>query len=330
MDMKISIIVPVFNLEHLLPKCIDSILDQSFKDFELILVNDGSTDKSDEICDQYANKDQRIKVIHKQNGGVSSARNAGLEAAKGKYIGFVDSDDYINKHMYEILYNKAIKYSSDIVICGYEEVYEGQYHTTDKLESNNVNKHFNNVDALKQMYLNKLLYITFVVPWNKLYKRSLFQDVKYKVRNIYDDETVIHKVLYNSTKITYTDSRLYYYTQRDGSQMNSSFHIKRFDKVYALKDREVFFRKRYEFDLHQLALKHYMDMFFWYYYLAKTNLDNIDSELKALKRTFDLSLIHLLKHKKISWKQKFMCTLFCMNPYLFEFVKYFKAKRNKT
>src|SRR5690625_3550080 len=129
MEIKLSIIVPIFNMEQLLPKCLDSILTQTFKGFELILVNDGSTDKSGEICDDYAHKDQRIKVIHKKNGGTSSARNAGLAVAKGDYIGFVDSDDYINKHMYETLYNSAIKHSSDIVLCSYEDVYEGQYHT---------------------------------------------------------------------------------------------------------------------------------------------------------------------------------------------------------
>ena len=111
MNPEISIIVPVYNVEKYLKRCIDSILNQSFTDFELILVDDGSTDNSGEIIDEYAIKDERIKVIHKENGGLSSARNVGIEYSKGNYIAFVDSDDYINKNMYKILYKNAIKYN---------------------------------------------------------------------------------------------------------------------------------------------------------------------------------------------------------------------------
>lgn len=326
MEIKISIIVPVYNLEKLLPICIDSILDQTFEDFELILVNDGSTDKSGEICDEYSNQDTRITVIHKKNQGVSSARNTGLEVAKGDYIGFVDGDDYINKYMYEILYKNASKHSSDMVICSYKNVYEGQLHATGKIDSIANKQHLNNIESLKQMYLNKSSYISYVVPWNKLYKKCLFAHIKYEVGNIYDDETVAHKLLYNSRKVTFIPTKLYYYLQRDGSQMNSTFHIKRFDKVYALKAREVFFRKKNEFEIHQKALKHYMEMFFWYYYLAKSKLNYIDNDLKQLKNTFDQSLISLLKHKEIGRKQKIMCVLFSLNPKLFEYIRDFKIR----
>src|SRR5690625_1367019 len=119
MTLEISIIVPVYNLEDYLHKCIDSILAQTFTNFELILVNDGSTDRSSEICEEYASIDHRIRVIHKKNGGVASSRNAGLEVAKGEYIGFVDNDDYINEYMFETLYNNARTYSSDILFCDY-------------------------------------------------------------------------------------------------------------------------------------------------------------------------------------------------------------------
>lgn len=114
---KISIIVPIYNVEKYIEKCIQSILNQTFSDFELILVNDGSTDSCGEICDKYKKLDDRIIVIHKVNGGLSSARNAGIDIARGEYIGFIDSDDYIHEKMYEILYNNAITYNSDIVIC---------------------------------------------------------------------------------------------------------------------------------------------------------------------------------------------------------------------
>ena len=123
---EISIIVPVYKVEKYLKKCVDSILAQTFTDFELILVDDGSPDDSGKICEEYAEKDARVRVLHKENGGLSSARNAGIEVAKGKYLGFIDSDDYIAEDMYELLYNTIIKEDADLSICGIYDVYEGK------------------------------------------------------------------------------------------------------------------------------------------------------------------------------------------------------------
>ena len=120
---KISIIVPVYNVEKYLEKCVRSILAQTFTDFELILVDDGSPDSSGAMCDQFAEQDQRVKVIHKENGGLSDARNAGIEIATGEYLGFVDSDDYIADDMYELLYTNIVK-DADLSICGIYDVYE--------------------------------------------------------------------------------------------------------------------------------------------------------------------------------------------------------------
>src|SRR5699024_6706821 len=275
----------VYNLEKYLPKCIDSILNQTFTNFELILVNDGSTDLSGEICEKYAKEDSRIKVLHKKNGGVASARNVGLEIAKGNYIGFVDNDDFINKYMFEKLYENAVHYSADIVVCDYLEVTDEQSCKPMQQDMNYKVEHYTNTEALNQLYTTNN--VTFVVPWNKLYKRHLFKGIKYKHGSINDDETVAHKLLYESKKTTYIQVKLYYYVHRKGSQMNSTFHIKRFDAVYALKEREVFFRKIKESQLHEKALKHYMEEFFWYYYMAKTNLKDVDKELKELKHTFN-------------------------------------------
>ena len=121
MKREISIIVPIYNVEKQLSTCIESILNQTFMNFELILVDDGSPDKCGEICDEYEKKDKRIKVIHKKNGGLSDARNAGLNIATGKYIGFVDSDDIIHPQMYEKLYNCINKYNSDIIQCKFKK-----------------------------------------------------------------------------------------------------------------------------------------------------------------------------------------------------------------
>lgn len=328
MTIEISIIVPVYNLEDYLPKCIDSVLMQTFTNFELILVNDGSTDNSGEICNEYAKNDHRIKVVHKANGGVASSRNTGLEVAKGKYIGFVDNDDYINQYMFEMLYNNAIIHSADIVVCGYMDVDEGQYENTKVLHSNYQIKHFNNIEALNELYtINN---VTFLVPWNKLYKKSLFEDIKYEVGILCDDETVAHKIFYESKKITYINVALYYYVKRMGSITNSRFNIKKFEGVYVLKERERYFRERRELDLHQKALKSYVGIFFYCYYRARAELSNIDNELKALKRTFDKSMFYLLRCRGISWKRKSLYMIFSISPSLYLLIEDFREKNSRT
>ncbi|WP_088034126.1 glycosyltransferase family 2 protein [Evansella clarkii] len=316
---KISIIVPVYNLEKFIAKCVESILSQTFTDFQLILVNDGSTDNSGKLCDYYAAIDQRVKVIHKENGGVASSRNAGLTASEGKYIGFVDNDDYIHESMYEILYNTAVIHSSDIVVCDFKKVMEGQFIDISSLQNPLSVRNMNNIDALNQLYTENGL--TFVCPWNKIYKRELFDDIKYEEGFINDDETIAHKLLYESDRTTYINLQLYYYVQREGSQMNSPFNIKRLDAVYILKSRALFFKEKNEKDLQQKALKHFLEKFFWYYSLAGIHIDRKNKEMKKLKSTFDSSFFELITHREFGWKQKIYLTLFRISPSMYDVIK---------
>lgn len=316
MNIEISIIVAVYNLESYLPKCIDSILAQTFTNFELILVNDGSLDKSGEICDDYEKRDSRIRVIHKENGGVASSRNAGLEVAQGKYIGYVDNDDFINKYMFETLYKHAVLHSSDIVVCDFMRIDNEQYCNTEELVSDYDVQHFTGMEALEQLYTDD--YVTLVVPWNKLYKREVLENITYEIGNLYDDETVVHKLLYNSKNITYIHTTFYYYLTRIGSQINSPFTIKRFGKVYALSDRVDYFNKHKLHHLHEKALKHYYEFFIWYYNTAATELIGVEKELKALKKTFNRRLLSLLKLKDLGWKEKCTSILFWVSPFLYK------------
>ena len=134
----ISIIVPVYNIENYLDKCIESIVHQTYKNLEILLIDDGSTDHSGKKCDEWAKKDKRIRVIHKKNGGVSSARNIGLEKAKGEYIGFVDGDDFVNKKMYEEMHRQMKKNNADFVICDYNECYNQNDNFKDRGKENNL------------------------------------------------------------------------------------------------------------------------------------------------------------------------------------------------
>ena len=178
---QISIIVPVYNVEKYLSRCIDSILNQTFDDFELILIDDGSPDHSGAICDDYAKKDNRILVIHKENGGLSDARNAGINIASGEYIMFVDSDDYISKDMCEILYQRIIKDKSDMALCSVrgvneegEEIEKGTFIVDDRLLE----------EKDKFLGLGEANACAYIVAWNKLFKKFLWKELT-------DDEDVL-------------------------------------------------------------------------------------------------------------------------------------------
>ena len=313
----ISIIVPVYNVENYLKRCIESILNQTFWDFELILVNDGSTDKSGNICDEYSMIDNRVKIIHKENGGLSSARNTGIKLAKGKYIGFVDSDDYINNMMYEILYKFIEMNDADIAICNYKKV------SDDSILNKEVNwskigvEKFSNIEALEQIY--EMNGPQFVTAWNKLYKKELFINCKYPEGKINEDEFIAHKLLYNSDLIIYVNEKLYYYYLRENSIMNSKFTIKRFDAVYAYKDRVNFFREINQKRLQYKAEYFFIEYFFRYYYRAKRELNMNKVEMLRIKRIFDEEVLNLLMNPSYNLKEKCMWILFYINPKLYEY-----------
>ena len=196
MEELVSVIVPIYKVEPYLKKCVDSIRNQTYKNLEIILVDDGSPDECPKMCDDFAKEDNRIKVIHRKNGGLSAARNSGLEIATGKYIGFVDSDDYIHSKMYEILVGRLEEKSADLAVCRVQDVFEiGEEEalsTEEKVET------MTNVEALKSIYGN--WGTDMVVAWNKLYKRELFEELRYNEGKVHEDEFMIHKVLYNVKK----------------------------------------------------------------------------------------------------------------------------------
>lgn len=247
MSMELSIIVPVYKVEKQLEQCIRSILNQSFTNFELILVDDGSPDKCGEICDEYEKKDKRIKVIHKKNGGLSDARNAGLDIAKGKYIGFVDSDDIIHPEMYERMYNFINKYNVDIVQCKFKKF--KSIEDINKLSNiNNTNiEYYTSKEAIMDMIDNNKINVN---TWNKLYKRELFENERFPKGKIHEDEFLTYKLMYESNKIAYINEELYYYYQNDNGIMNGSNLIKRLDRIEAIEERSNFFLKNGDKDLY--------------------------------------------------------------------------------
>ena len=262
---KISIIVPIYKVEQYLHRCVDSILAQTFTDFECILVDDGSPDNCGAICDEYAKKDKRIRVIHKPNGGLSDARNAGIDIAKGEFLGLVDSDDWIHPQMYEILYKGIVENNVKLSVCAYEET--------------DLEKEFEHISEPKFEVCRGMDFlisnnVTAVVAWNKLYHRSLFEDIRYPVGKLHEDEFTTYKILYKAGSITYCCEKLYmYFINNNGitklehtlrsvgnkeelRKRKEAFIKRRIDRLEALKERVDFFKNKDE-SAYRHSLKEY-------------------------------------------------------------------------
>lgn len=306
---QISVIALIYNLESYVPLCIRSVLEQTFTNFELILVNDGSTDNSGSICEEFALTDTRIKVIHKPNAGIAAARNTGISHAEGQYIAFIDCDDYYHEKMLEILLNQIVEDDADIAICDYEPVHEG----VDKNRLMNIGdisfEQLSSYEAMTHLYDEKY---TFIVPWNKLYKKDIFQNIKYPNGYLYDDEFTAHRVLDKAKKISYVHVPLYYYVLRKGSSTHSNMTVKKFDKVQALYDRLEFFISKNYSDLAKITLKRFLEYFFWYYVQSQKDLPEAVEERKKLKQMYNE--VFLIIYRNAAFKQKLVYSVFRISP----------------
>ena len=223
----LSIIVPVYKVENYLPKCIDSILAQTFTDFELILVDDGSPDDCPALCDAAAEKDARVRVIHQKNGGLSAARNAGLDAARGAWIGFVDSDDYIAPEMYEVLYQAVQSTGADLALCDYAEVDEAG------APCQSMHVSLSEGELTGQELLKRASGLMVQLAWNKLYRRAIFTQLRYPEGKLNEDLFLIPEVCLQIQKAVVVPKALYYYVQRGGSIMSGNKTLRHFDAAEA-------------------------------------------------------------------------------------------------
>lgn len=226
----ISVIVPVYKVEKFLSPCVDSILAQTYAHLEVILVDDGSPDDCPRICDAYAEKDGRVRVIHQENGGLSAARNAGLDAVTGDLIGFVDSDDSLSPQMYESLLTAMLDADADISLCNYLFVDEAGNRSRDDLGLQD------EVVSGKERILKKLDDAGnwhWVIACNKLYRRELFDGLRYPVGKLHEDEFIIHEILLRCQRAAAISDAHYYYHQHAGSITGSAFTIRRLDGAEA-------------------------------------------------------------------------------------------------
>lgn len=232
----ISIVVPVYNVEKYLAGCVESILGQRYANLEVLLIDDGSTDKSPQVCDAYALKDPRVRVVHQANAGLSAARNAGIERAAGGLIGFIDSDDTISADMFDRLYTALVTSDADISLCGIRYVSEdGKPVQDDAIPSLSAGA-VSGKEAISRWLSSEDSWL-WVVACNKLYRRALFDGVRYPVGKLHEDEFVIHHLLLQCRKVAYIPQAMYFYLQRSQGITRSAFSIRRLDGAEAQFER---------------------------------------------------------------------------------------------
>lgn len=240
-DYLISIIVPIYNVEQYLRDCLESIIHQTYHNLEILLVDDGSPDQCGEICDEYANKDKRIVVIHQHNQGISGARNAALDIAKGDYFLFVDGDDSIELNACEIVLTTAIEQDADLICFGYN-----------KVTKNGVMEPFAIGTAgkrAKQYVMKQLVWHRWIVSdaiWNKFYSRKLFEGVRFPVGRSFEDLATLYKLIHNADTIYMLSNVLYNYSIREGSITNSNkYYDEHVNHMLFYKERLEFLREYY-------------------------------------------------------------------------------------
>lgn len=301
-DMLVSVIVPIYNVEDYLPKCIDSIICQTYKNLEIILVNDGSLDNCALICEKYKKTDNRIKVIHKENGGLSDARNAGIKIASGSYYVFIDSDDYIHDQMIEVLVNGVSTTGADIAVCSFMNVKEGENVAADG-NIDNVSYKIISSDSDRLSYFYGDKYTEFTVAWNKIYPASFFNEIKYPKGKIHEDEFTTYKLLELAGSIAYIDIPLYYYVSRSSSIMGEQFNLKRLYRLDAIQERMDHYLSLNKNDWYEKNLFLYRIFYVRYYKaIRKQNMDK--DILNKYFTAYKSSVLRNIFKTDLSFKKK--------------------------
>lgn len=304
---KISVIVPIYNIEKYLNRMLESLINQSYKNLEIILIDDGSCDSSGDICDEYKKKDDRIKVIHKTNEGVSKVRNLGIKLATGDYIGFVDSDDVIDKDMYKKLYENMISNNCDISVCNY-----CTFAVEPSFEYYNKIKIFDKKDALNDIISDGII-TNFL--WNKLFKKNIFNNIKFPKGKIYEDMYVMPKLLEKVNRLCFDYSKLYGYFIRINSYVNT-YNCSKNINYLKFSDSCYNYLTKYTFLKDNLARYRTFYIYSAYLQAAKSSCRDIfkdkdmDNYYKLFRKSFNV-------YKNYSYKRKLLFYVLYINKQLF-------------
>ncbi|AHF60203.1 TPA: glycosyltransferase family 2 protein [Streptococcus suis] len=320
--INISIIVPIYNVEQYLSKCINSIVNQTYKHIEILLVNDGSTDNSEEICLAYAKKDSRIRYFKKENGGLSDARNYGISRAKGDYLAFIDSDDFIHSEFIQRLHEAIERENALVAVAGYDRVdASGHFLTAEPLPTNQAVLSGRNV-------CKKLLEADghrFVVACNKLYKKELFEDFRFEKGKIHEDEYFTYRLLYELEKVAIVKECLYYYVDRENSITTSSMTDHRFHCLLEFQNERMdFYESRGD---KELLLECYRSFLaFAVLFLGKYNHWLSKQQKKLLQTLFRIVYKQLKQNKRLALLMNAYYLVGCLHLNFSVFLKTGKDK----
>ncbi len=259
----VSVIVAVYNIEEYLPRCVESIMHQTYRKLEIILVDDGSTDGSGDICDEYAGKDDRILVIHKKNGGLSDARNAGLERASGDYIGFVDGDDWIEEGMYRSMFEACEREKAQVAVCRYKQITKSG--VIDASAGNSVS--LSKTEALEVYICGNERYLIYNSVWSKLFEKTLIQGMRFPVGKNSEDIMFTTKAFCKMERLAYLDKAYYNYVlDREGSIMNEKAGERRMkDEIPFWREQIAYIREAGMPQLSDKAAYHFYRRLLFYY-----------------------------------------------------------------
>lgn len=313
MSELISVIVPIYNVEKYLRRCVESVRNQSYTNLEIILVDDESPDNCPMICEEYRELDQRIIVIHQKNAGLSGARNAGIEIAKGEYLVFVDSDDFLAQDFVQVLYQAAKETNSDIAMCKYEYV-KGDGLT--QANKPGENYEYSGIQMIENMYSPDGAF--FIVAWNKLYRRTLFEAIRYPQGRIHEDEATTHKLYYEAKQAVFVERFLYGYFVDGESITRKKFNRNRLDWAWSVEQRLDFLEEKGLIGILPRAIQAYADGVIDLYFQCKEQLPNSQKEQKQLKRKIKSATRRVKKYGKLPVKTRIGYTLFLIAPSIYK------------
>ena len=297
----ISVIIPIYKVEEYLDECVTSVVGQTHNNLEIILVDDGSPDNCPQICDDWAKKDDRIKVIHKKNGGLSDARNAGIEVASGEYIAFVDSDDYIKPDMLEKLFAAICRENADIAACGILDCREYRQTAWGCRDFSGTS------EQILAMLYNDASYP--VAAWNKLYRRSCWRELRFPVGKTCEDAFTTYQLVHNAERIVMIPEALYCYRIRPGSIMTSAFSLKKMDEEEAWRCNYQFVEKHYP-SLNKNAFDFYLQRVnVLIHTMTPEDRQNYAEQYQLLRNALKKQLGYILLESRLGWKQRIKLSL---------------------
>ena len=318
----ISVIIPCYNVEKYLSQCIDSILNQTYPCLEIILIDDGSTDSTGFICDKYEQIDNRIRVIHQLNKGIATTRNIGIKESKGKYIFWIDSDDYVCPYIIERLYSLIIDNSADMSICNYIEGSNRNYMF--ELESGSI-KCTDARQALNYIYKNSHYSFIMAASWGKLIKKSNYDSLKYPDGKIFEDIYMSHHLINKCQKIVYTDQIMYYYYKWPESILGKKIYKAKLDYLDAFEERIQFFESLGYDELQEKARIQYLHALIWEFSRAKDILHDSET-VKIIVKQYRKYYTLCTTNQEIENETRGYMFCFYVSPYLRNFIDKVKCK----